>query len=180
VISRLRTWLREPFLIGPDDCPIILRWAIIGGASPSSKPLLFPGMKRWTLKVHRFMPMRDDRDVHDHPWPFVTIVLRGGYDDLVTCPYVRTEGALVPGFHRPGQSCAVCDEGLVVGDRMRAPAVRYRGPDYFHRTRSGPKGAWTIVVTGARLERPWGFLVDGVKWPWDRYLERFGDGMRCD
>jgi hypothetical protein len=185
VIRRLLTFIRDPFIVGPNDCPIMHRWAIFGGASPSSKPLLFPGFKRFTLKVHHFLPNRDDRDVHDHPWPFVTIVLAGGYDDLVPCRACGGSGWASPPIvnspsPEPGEPCDECDGGLVLGDRMHFGSVKFRGPDHAHRTRSGSKGAWTIVVTGNRLSRPWGFFVDGVKWPWDKYIETFGEATQCD
>lgn len=192
-LARLRAWLREPFIVGPDECPIMYRWAVIGGASPTSKPLLFPGFKRWTLKVHHFMPNRDDRDVHDHPWPFLTVVLWGSYDDLVPCPGSTCERASgVPGLPRtrvpfvmrhPGgywTACTTCGgTGLVIGDRMRAGVARWRGPDHAHRTRTGPSGAWTLVITGNRLDRPWGFFPAGTKVRWDEYIELHGSG-RCD
>lgn len=175
-LARLRAWLREPFIVGPDECPIMYRWAVIGGASPTSKPLLFPGFKRWTLKVHHFMPNRDDRDVHDHPWPFLTVVLAGGYEDLVPCP--ACEGSRVEAWG--DDCCAACEgTGLIVGDLMRAGMARWRGPDHAHRTRTGPSGAWTLVITGNRLDRPWGFFPAGTKVRWDEYIELHGSG-RCD
>jgi len=65
--------------IGPPECPLFYRWT-----------LLAPRFRRrvaFKVMVHRFIPNRQDADVpHDHPRPFITFVLRGGYDDLVRCP----------------------------------------------------------------------------------------------
>jgi hypothetical protein len=56
-------------LIGPAECPILWRRTLL--VSRFGK-----------LMLHRFVPGASDRDPHDHPSSFVTIVLRGGYDDV--------------------------------------------------------------------------------------------------
>lgn len=35
--------------------------------------------KRFSVKLHRFLRSDPDRDLHDHPWNFVSIILWGGY-----------------------------------------------------------------------------------------------------
>lgn len=35
------------------------------------------------LKLHWIRKPDPDRDLHDHPWWFASLVLRGGYDELV-------------------------------------------------------------------------------------------------
>jgi hypothetical protein len=184
MMSRAATrWLRRrPFppaeQIGPPECPILNRWTLIGGATGSASSSL-------KLMVHHFLPNRDDRDVHDHPRPFLTLVLWGGYDDLVPCPdcdgsgygdpeYV--EGTNVPLLH----GCPICrGEGVVVGDRMRPGMLKRRLAHHRHRTRVGEGGCWTLVLMGP-LRRPWGFWREGKWWPWREYEDRFGFGMRCE
>ena len=38
---------------------------------------------KWTLgcsvRIHHILSSDSDRVLHDHPWPFVTMILRGGY-----------------------------------------------------------------------------------------------------
>jgi hypothetical protein len=159
-------------VIGPPDCPIILRWTLLGEPT-------WPG--RWPFKVmvHRFPPNADDRDAHDHPRPFVTLVLRGGYDDDVPCPTcrgtARRDATSDPLVEVPCE----CGDGLVPGDRVRAPALRRRRAEYAHRTRVLPSGAWTVVVMGP-VRRPWGFWRAGGWWPFRDYEREFGFAMRCD
>ena len=168
----------RPEVIGDPACPILHRWTLGGDRL----------MKRAPVKVllHHFLPNADDRDTHDHPRPFVTMVLRGGYDDLVPCP---TCGGTGDALSDPTSTfeqrsiygpCARCGgPGLVSGDRMRAGMVRYRRPEYAHRTRVGPRGCWTLVLMGP-VRRRWGFWREGRWWSFRDYEARFGFGMRCD
>lgn len=150
--------------IGPDECPVIVRWTIL--KTPLGK-----------LLVHHFLPNADDRAVHDHPASFVTLVLRGGYDDRVPCTGCDGEG-LCPG-HVVGGRCMECGgEGVVVGDRMRPGMVRLRRAEHTHRTRVGPEGCWTVVLM-ARKRREWGFWREGRWMHWREHECRFGYGMRC-
>lgn len=148
-------------VIGPTDCPIMIRWTLLS--------------TRWgKLMLHHFLPNADDRATHDHPSPFVTLVLRGGYDDLVPCEPCDGDGWLFP--DDPCMDCMA--RGEVVGDRMRPGMVRYRRAEYAHRTRVLPSGAWTIVLMGPK-QREWGFFKEGRWWPWREHERRFGYGMRC-
>lgn len=176
-------------VIGPDECPIMHRWT-----------LLDLGQRIGKLLVHHFLPNADDRAVHDHPRPFVTLVLRGGYEDLVPCTYPGCggDGALRVTLPHPPDAtreerrqlkrvtyppCPRCahvpgSRGLMVGDRMHSGSVRYRPAEHQHRTRVGPDGCWTVVVMGP-LARACGFIVDGEWMPWREHERRFGFGMRC-
>ncbi len=117
-------------------------------------------MHRWTLldvgfaklMIHHFLPTQRDRDHHDHPRGFVTVVIKGGYDDIQF-------GGKV--------------------DRVRAPTIRIRHAEHAHITVAGKKGAWTIVVMGPKI-REWGFFRDNRWWPWRKYEDRFGLNFRCE
>lgn len=158
-------WPIRREVIGPPECPIIHRWTLV--------------KTRWgKLLLHRFLPNADDRAVHDHPASFVTLVLRGGYDDHVPCS--RCEGLgywwRLDGKRRP---CARCEgNGMVLGDRMRPGMVRLRPAEHRHRTRVGPRGCWTLVLMGPK-RREWGFWKDARWWPWAEHERAFGFGMRC-
>lgn len=79
---RLPTWLftrllrradrimssRPPdFVIGPPDAPYLSRWWVL------------PPNRYFNAYVHRFHRSDDDRALHDHPWPWCSIILSGGY-----------------------------------------------------------------------------------------------------
>lgn len=139
-LDRLR-----PEVVGPPDCPIMLRWTLIGRSGETNR-----------LMLHWFPPNADDRDPHDHPCDFWTLVLQGGYDDLVP---------------RAGR--------VVVGDRMRRGSLRFRAAEHTHRTCVGSGGCWSLVWMRPR-RREWGFHRGGRFWKWFDYEHRFGFGMRCE
>lgn len=190
---KLIRWLREPELIGAPDCPLMHRWSIIDSkpatvqrteGNSQGKSLTLIVLPKWLtrdrkLMVHRFLPNIEDRDPHDHPRGFWTFVVRGGYLDLVPCQHCEGKGeAVMPNGSRVPR-CSLCDStGVVVGDRMRPGTLRYRAPEHKHITRSGPKGAWTVVLMGPTA-RPWGFWRRGRFWLWKDYEKEFGFAMRC-
>jgi hypothetical protein len=121
------------------DCPITF---IPGG------PRAYWYMRRYwfarlgplQMRVHHICAEDPGRDVHDHPWPFRTFILRGSY--------VEQRG----GVHYRG-----------AGDTM----VMGRGE--FHRiAQVADGGAWTLFVTfGPR--RGWGFKVGDAVVPHEEY-----------
>lgn len=127
-------------VIGPPDCPLMFRRTLLEGG------------RFGKLLLHRFVPGANDRDCHDHPRSFVTLVLRGGYDDI------QPDGTV---------------------ERLRAPTIRYRPAAHTHITRVHTDGATTVVVMG-RLVRAWGFLREGRWFAWRDYERRFGLSWRCD
>lgn len=115
---------------------------------------LWPGdywyMRRWWLlrlgplqiRVHHIMSPDIGRDMHDHPWPFRTFILRGWYFEC-------QENAF-PVWRQPGMTAA-----------MR------RGE--FHRiTNVSDGGVWTLFVTWGQ-RHGWGFKRDGAVIPHEEY-----------
>jgi hypothetical protein len=147
-------------VIGQDECPLMLRWTFFD----------------WGVKamVHYFPAEVSDRDPHDHPRSFVTLVLRGDY---------RDESWDEPGFEARQSSPHFIPtfDKLRKRERLRAGAIRYRPAEYMHIVETDLKGCWTLVVMGP-LVREWGFrrLDSGKWWPWGKYIQRFGGVTRCD
>lgn len=123
-------------------------------------------MLRWTFldfgflkaMIHYFPADVTDRDPHDHPRPFGTLVLRGAYRD--------TEWL----------------DGDVNAETLVTGCFRYRPARYMHIVETYSKrDAWTLVVMGP-ITREWGFmrLDTGSWWPWGKYIQRFGGVTRCD
>lgn len=135
-------WKHGPLrcmLIGDPACPILKRWTL-------RLPLS-------ALRLHRFYPNTSDRDTHDHPWWFITIVLQGGYDDV----------------HLTGKV-----------DKLRRGSVRFRSAHHAHKTYAGPNGCWTLILS-PKASRSWGFFPNRGKWiPWQKYMQKYGHGMVCD
>ena len=126
----------------------------------SSEPLLeryyvFIKDRTWfplNIFVHKFLKSDPD-DVHDHPWPYATLILKGGYYEWI------------PQFDKQGNKF---NEIAV----WRGPgSFRVCGADSYHRIELDPSvTAWTLFMPGPQ-EKEWGFLVKN-KWVHnEEYLE---------
>ena len=102
--------------------------------------------------LHKFHK-GDPGDVHDHPWPYFTLILAGGYYEYT------------PNFKN----------GQMVGETKH-----WRGPGHFrmcsahsyHRIELVPGiTAWTLFMPGPQT-REWGFLVKDNWIHNDNYLEQ--------
>ena len=106
----------------------------------------------FNIFLHKFLK-GDPDDVHDHPWPYATLILKGGYYEWV------------PEFNSKGEK---------IGERRywRGPGhFRTCGATSFHRIELDPNiTAWTLFMPGPQ-KREWGFLVKN-KWIHnDKYIE---------
>lgn len=94
--------------------------------------------------VHKFLKSDPD-DVHDHPWPYATLILKGGYYEWI------------PQFNENGKlSCEV--------RKWRGPGhFRFCRANSFHRIELHPGvTAWTLFMPGPH-KKEWGFWVKN-KW----------------
>lgn len=94
--------------------------------------------------LHKFLK-GDPDDVHDHPWPYATFILAGGYYEWV--PVFNTLGEKINEIRY-----------------WRGPGhFRICKPNSYHRVelKEGVT-AWTLFMPGPH-KRQWGFLVDN-KW----------------
>jgi hypothetical protein len=104
----------------------------------------------FNIFLHRFL-RGDPDDVHDHPWPYATFILAGGYYEWV------------PIWHN----------GMMVGETRlwRGPGhFRVCKPTSYHRIelKEGIT-AWTLFMPGPH-RREWGFLVNNKWIPNGKYL----------
>lgn len=105
----------------------------------------------FNLFLHKFLK-GDPDDVHDHPWPYVTLILRGGYWEWV--PVFNTLGEKINEIRT-----------------WRAPGHwRFCSARSYHRIELEPGvTAWTLFVPGPK-QRDWGFLVRNRWISHDQYL----------
>jgi hypothetical protein len=103
--------------------------------------------------IHKFLKSDPD-DVHDHPWPYATLILKGGYYEWI------------PEFDKDGKKIA----------EFR----NWRGPGHFricsansyHRIELDPNvTAWTMFMPGPQ-KRKWGFLVKDTWIDSNEYLSK--------
>lgn len=92
-----------------------------------------------------------DRDPHDHPWDFKSLILRRGYLDE---QWVKCFGKVF---------CRIQKVGFLKLVSRRA--------EHLHRVRGIEEGkpAWTLVSTGPQ-RREWGFVDDKGWVHWKKYL----------
>lgn len=107
----------------------------------------------FNIFVHKFCKSDPD-DVHDHPWPYATLILKGGYHEWI------------PEFDSAGK---------MLGEQRvwRGPGhFRICGANSFHRIELDPCiTAWSLFMPGPQ-KREWGFLVKN-KWIHnDEYLSK--------
>jgi hypothetical protein len=103
--------------------------------------------------LHKFLKSDPD-DVHDHPWPYATLILKGGYWEWI--PHFDTVG------------------------RKTGEYQVWRGPGHFriskansfHRIELDPDiTAWTLFMPGRKC-RDWGFMVQNKWIQWEQYLKQ--------
>jgi hypothetical protein len=103
--------------------------------------------------LHKFLKSDPD-DVHDHPWPYATLILKGGYYEWV--PVFDTDNKKI------GEIC-----------HWRGPGhFRICGANSYHRIELDPSvTAWTMFMPGPQ-RREWGFLVKNRWIHNEQYLEQ--------
>lgn len=150
--------------IGPEECPMMRRWIVV---SPLG-----------SVRLHHFLRGDNDRQPHDHPWWFVTLVLRGGYTDLTQCHVCLGSGSdfgYWSGGYVEGEwinlKCATCNGRGELEDVLRPGSVRFR--PVLHRHRVQTSGSWSVVVTG-RNARQWGFWEGRLFTPAAEFFRRYG------
>jgi hypothetical protein len=105
----------------------------------------------FNIFVHKFLKSDPD-DVHDHPWPYATVILRGGYWEWI--PVFNTHGAKIHEY------CVWRGAG----------SFRFAGARTYHRIELDPAvECWTLFMPGIK-QRDWGFLVKDKWVQWQEYL----------
>lgn len=141
-----RWWLFNPY---PDT-----------GGSGADRP-------RWqfpvSIRIHHIAQPDQDRELHDHPWHARTVILRGSYTE------VRPTNAY-DHFIKPsigdGYKLKQVLENI---ERSAGDTATLKFGEFHRITRISDGGVYTMFITG-RYRGTWGFLVDGIKVQWRKYL----------
>jgi hypothetical protein len=122
--------------LGRPECPYIQRWVLDLGFC--------------SLRFHKWLHSDDPRHFHDHPWWYISLVLKGSYNDVSPKGTIkRTPGtiAFYPAIHQ-------------------------------HTVQITKSPCWTILITGSE-KRVWGFWVKGRFRKRNRYFYDHGNPP-CD
>jgi hypothetical protein len=142
--------------------------ADIGRKGADGNPDVY--LTRWTLLGQRFSGQRqklflhcfhrsDHEDIHDHPWPFWSLILWRGYWEVTRewdedrAMYCRVRRWKWPGM------------------------LLRRSAEWQHRVEIPfGKKVWSLVWTGPK-ERSWGFWCSGTWRPWREHAAREEAGL---
>jgi hypothetical protein len=133
---------------------------------------------QFNIFLHQFLGSDEDRALHDHPWPFISWIVKGEY-------YEETPGPDWDGFR-----------GTQKKLRKRW-SLAYRPADWTHRVellrdldpnrgmvydpnegmvrewKVIEKPVWTVILTGPKA-RPWGFHCRGGWIHWKTFDKQGG------
>ena len=106
----------------------------------------------FNMFLHKFLKSDPD-DVHDHPWSYATLILKGGYWEWT------------PQFNSNGEKF-----GEIA--KWRGPGhFRTCGANSFHRIELDPAvECWTLFMPGPQ-QREWGFLTRSGWVQHEQYLD---------
>lgn len=163
---RLLTWARRQhlhrrfydFRIGTADDPYLLRWFVVRqgvhwrNLTERGDPRDEKDGHRLGCNVflHEFHRSDDDRALHDHPWPWITVLLEGRYIEHLPANRRRPAGPTRMVLRRAGD--------VVV----RAWAPRPHRVELVDR-----RPVTTLFLTGPKV-REWGFYCT---WGWRHWKE---------
>jgi hypothetical protein len=117
--------------------------------------LVFPRL--FSIRIHHICRPDLDRWPHDHPWWFISIILRGGYREW-WCK--RTEfRTMLTNIEDP---FAPPKMAWMDFHQKQVRRFNFHTNTDLHMIREfdrGEKGAWTLIFTGPE-KREWGFMTD--------------------
>ncbi len=140
----MKKWLqtllsgKPHFYIGGTERPYMLRW------------FLLPRNRWFNIYLHKFLRDDDDRALHNHPWFFISLMLKGAYIECLPAgrAILRRAGSLV---FRPANH------------KHRVELLRDKTGDRIP--------CWTLVVTGPKVQT-WGFFCPKGFVPWFDFVDQ--------
>lgn len=150
VIRNYRKKKPDEVIRGSDGVTYLFRWKVL------------PRNRFFNLYIHNFLSSDDDRALHDHPWPSLSVILDGAYFE-----HVPAHPKLWPD-----------DQSLKVLCRLPGDVV-FRRPSQAHRISllnyggDNPLPCWTLFFVGPRV-RSWGFQCGETWVPWKVFDKKGG------
>lgn len=180
---------RHPYyhLKRPNGVTYMYRWWLFGHGTERDrndelrgKPMCNPAVGRFAqwvaqklfvIRVHHILQSDADRDLHDHPSWSVSVVLSGGYWELVPddigsrYPFDGLQGW----DHRmPAEADMQVGERCIPRWRGRGAVVLRRATQRHKIVLPKHKSAWSMFILGQKSNE-WGFYVGFKKVPWREY-----------
>lgn len=117
------------------------------------------------IRIHHILRSDSDRHLHDHPWPSTSIILKGGYWEILP--------------EDQNQDPALDEEKRI--RVWRAPGdVVTRAANTRHAIEL-PEGqtSWSMFIMG-KYEQQWGFYLPEGKMYWREYLNDYETSTTTD
>lgn len=158
MLNRLREWVIDWLIERALPTPY---YHIYSGGTLYMQRWWLVRPRRWlpfSVRIHRIVRSDADRHLHDHPFDFATLILRGGYYEEL--PLDQRQHPV-----RDEREHEFLWRGA--GD-----VVVHRSTDR-HRIHIPPGGeAWTLFFMGRR-QQSWGFYTAAGKVYWREYLNDY-------
>jgi hypothetical protein len=119
------------------------------------------------LDLHVFHASDAGRDLHDHPWAYISLILRGGYCEVT--PDSKTQRAIINGIPMP-----VPDGGWTRRRRRRPYSLAYRAARFAHRVELIDGTPSVSLVWTFPKYREWGFFTHRGWQCWRDYHDAKG------
>lgn len=130
-------------------------------------------MERWWFfrtpflraRVHHILRSDRDRHLHDHPWWYISIILKGSYTEVMPLRFADEPPELQGEDYRHGD--------MLQRDTYGPGSIRFRRGSTFHRLEVQPgESVWTLFIIGPK-RRDWGFMTEIGKIGWKDYFRKF-------
>jgi hypothetical protein len=142
------------------------RWWLFNGWGDARQKLL--AWVPFSMRVHYIATADEDRELHDHPWPARTFILKGWYREIRLVDPTRLEVTRDIGDHPPGTYFRGGDQVEFLRQAGDTATLDF---EEFHRiTEISEGGVYTLFVSWG-WAGDWGFLSPtGLKVWWREWL----------
>lgn len=120
---------------------------------------------RVNTRIHHILRSDSDRHFHDHPWPSTSVILKGGYWEIL--PLDQNQPPELDEEFRKYHWRAEGD--IITREAKHRHAIEL------------PKGqtAWSMFIMG-NMEQQWGFYLPEGKQYWREYLNDYTTSTMTD
>lgn len=141
-------------------------------------------MYRWvfnfflfSIRIHHWIRSDDKRFFHNHPWAFLSIIIRGGYTDVSWRGTYLPNDSLVTNSKHDIAAKYGCltlrGRDIVELDNVEAGDIRFRRSNHRHYVDAPKEGCWSLLICGPAI-RKWGFWVNNKFYRPLRFFSRHG------
>lgn len=154
---KYKSWrfgIKKKIIYRSNEVPYLIRWSIF------STPF-------FAIKLHKIL-LSDDACFHDHPWSFISLILKGGYREYFYTQRFSDDTPIV-NCNEPLNMDYVNFKTVVSGD------ILFRKANWAHRLEL-EKPATTLVITFKKI-RVWGFFTPSG---WVKFYKYEQGSNKCE